>query len=560
MEKGKKGLRAYFCGLKKYERLLLVVNVFVLAATLFYQMTAANLYVNSDVAASMLYAEEINRTGSLLPSEWNTNHDVGPFWISTIAALLLHFTDSWLTAHAASVAILILVAAFTIIFMSVKVFRSNMWLLALPMLLCGISYDYDKFVFSDGAYILPMIYEFLALTFLLKGLDENYCIGSKRWFAAFLVMTVFTGSHGVRYVQALAIPVLASLALYYFFSHCRERDFHFTRENSRPLMTILLILVACGAGFLLFKLLIMRFTFHERYTALRFNGSVEETVESLFTLACQITSLFSLSYDESMLSAEGLITLVRVFFQIILLIVLPILEIRRFREERPEIRFLIMFAVISLAATCAPIILANLAATSTPPILTNLGGALSGRYLLPTEYVLIMLSVHYAWEHILCIPNIMTRFASMLAVATLVLQPAAKKCMSLVGYESELAALSETALFLEKNDLTYGYATYWNAAIQTMLSDGAVRVNAVDWDNDTQSRLEGFYWLNVSYYYSEEFNDSGSFLMLEPEEDEMFRERGGYELLGEPQDIMYFKDYVIYIYDYNISRNEFSGR
>lgn len=548
MEKGKKGLRTYFCGLKKYERLLLVVNVFVLAATLFYQMTAANLYVDSDVAASMLYAEEINRTGSLLPSEWNTNHDVGPFGIGTIAALLLHFTDSWLTAHAASVAILILAAAFTIIFMSVKVFRSNMWLLALPMLLCGISYDYDKFVFSDGAYIFPMIYEFLALTFLLKGLDENYCIGSKRWFAAFLAMTAFTGSYGVRYVQALAIPVLASLALYYFFSHCRERDFHFTRGNSRPLMTILLTLAACGAGFLLFRLLIMRFTFHEGYTSLHFTEGVEKMMEGLYDLACQMIRLFSLSYAESIMCAEGLITLVRVFFQIILLIVLPILEIRRFKEERPEIRFLIMFAVISLLETSVLI------------ILTGFGGTLSGRYLLPTEYVLIMLSVHYAWEHILCVPNILTRFVSMLAVAALALQPAAKKCMSLVGYENELAALSETALFLEKNDLTCGYATYWNAAIQTMLSDGAVHVNAVDWDRDTRSRIEGYYWLNSSYYYSEEFNASGSFLMLEPEEDEQFHDGGSYELLGEPQDIMYFKDYVIYIYDYNISRNEFSGR
>ena len=548
MEKEKRGLRAYFCSLKRYEKLLLFVNVFVLAATLFYQMTAANLYVDSDVAASMLYAEEINRTGSLLPSEWNTNHDVGPFGIGTIAALMLNFTDSWLTAHAASVAVLILAAAFSIIFMSVKVFRSNMWLVALPMLLCGISYDYDKFVFSDGAYIFPMIYEFLALTFFLKGLDENYCIGSKRWFAAFMIMTVFTGSYGIRYVQALEIPILVSLVLYYFFLHCRENDFKFTRENSRPLTTILMVLIACAAGFLLFKLLTMRFTFHEGYATLHFSKDVEEMVGGLFTLVCQTARLFSFDYAGSMMSAEGLITIVRIFFEIILLIVLPILEIRRFREERPEIRFLIMFALISLLETSAQV------------ALTGFGGTLSGRYLLPAEYVLIMLSAHYAWEHIFCIPNIMTRFVSMLAVAALAFQPAVKKSMSLVGYEDELAALSETALFLEKNDLTYGYATYWNAAIQTMLTDGAVRVNAVEWESDSYERIQGQYWLNSSYYYSEDYHDSGSFLMLEPKENRLFQRSDSYELLGEPQDILYFKDLIIYIYDYNIAVNEFSGR
>ena len=107
--------------------------------------------------------------------------------------------------------------------------------------------------------------------------------------------------------------------------------------------------------------------------------------------------------------------------------------------------------------------------------------------------------------------------------------------------------------FLEERGLTHGYASYWNAHKNTILSDGRVTVAGVE---VKEHAIEPQYWLTNRLYYSGDYYDGPTFLVLTESEVPMFDAHGkAAETYGLPKEQLQYEDLTIYLYDYNIMKH-----
>ena len=142
---------------------------------------------------------------------------------------------------------------------------------------------------------------------------------------------------------------------------------------------------------------------------------------------------------------------------------------------------------------------------------------------------------------------------TVLALCVYVIPSAYPKLTSFVGYKDAIADQRSLTDFLYDNGLSYGYATYWNAANNTCLSNGRVEINNIN----IYDRVAPYYWLNSADRYSA--NQGRSFLMLTEDENQSFISSYSYSEFGEPEEILNFNDFTIYVYSYNIADNNFEG-
>lgn len=104
--------------------------------------------------------------------------------------------------------------------------------------------------------------------------------------------------------------------------------------------------------------------------------------------------------------------------------------------------------------------------------------------------------------------------------------------------------------FLEERGYTHGYASYWNAHKNTVLSDGQVLVADVEVE---EFAIKPQYWLTNRQYYSEDYYEGPTFLVLTENEVARFDAHGkGSETYGIPKEQLQYEDLTIYLYDYNI--------
>ena len=106
---------------------------------------------------------------------------------------------------------------------------------------------------------------------------------------------------------------------------------------------------------------------------------------------------------------------------------------------------------------------------------------------------------------------------------------------------------------LEEEELTYGYATFWNSQTITILSDSKVRTSMIRTD-EGKGVWTDFYQNYYSSYKDQEGVDK-YFLLVSSYEDKQALENEEWAafVLEEKPEIIYFEDYKIYVFDRNLN-------
>lgn len=103
---------------------------------------------------------------------------------------------------------------------------------------------------------------------------------------------------------------------------------------------------------------------------------------------------------------------------------------------------------------------------------------------------------------------------------------------------------------LERENLSWGYATWWNAGVMTILSSERVRVNPVDFSG---SNIIPFPNMTQQRHFLPQAHVGESFLLLRPGEASTERLSAMGAILGKPSRIVESKDAIVYVYPKNIS-------
>lgn len=102
--------------------------------------------------------------------------------------------------------------------------------------------------------------------------------------------------------------------------------------------------------------------------------------------------------------------------------------------------------------------------------------------------------------------------------------------------------------YLEENGLNYGYATYWNANILTLISSSKVKVRDINLDNDQP--VKG--WLNTdkAWYDAQPNQDKYFVLLTNSEYDDKVSKN--HSILDNTSEILRYGNWVILVKDNNI--------
>ncbi|MDE6594288.1 MAG: hypothetical protein K2K57_14645 [Oscillospiraceae bacterium] len=407
-----------------------------------------------------------------------------------------------------------------------------------------------------------MMFIFLGFALFTGAVDEKFKVTSKSKLFGLVLLIVFMNLEGVRLVQAFGVPLMGAIVIYYFLSE-RENE-----EKSRLFKDIIKILLILGgaeaAGVLGFMILNSLLRNNNTSSSFYFINSTEffDNFKNFITswgdiIGISVMERVTTGYvtaSAKLISPRGLLTLIKIMLNICLLLILPAIQIKNYKKQPFGIKLFIIFTVIHITET---VVLFLFTTSGSLPI---------NRYWFSSTWLLYGLSCTYVYELYQKAGDKPLKAVIAAGMIAAVL-PGAWEMGSLVKmYYSEPSSQRDVFAYdverlerlcehLEDKGLSYGYSTYWNAGVISALSNRQILVNGIS----VLDKICPSEHLVSSYYYNEEAFSGSTFLLLTADENQKFTNSRNYGLYGQPLYIDQVENFYVYVYDYNIAKNDFSG-
>lgn len=530
-----------FMDMSVESKILLLLCIFVMVCSVMYTFAqGSSAYFSSDTASTNTLVNEIIRSHKYFPPEWCAGQDLPFFSLTTFMIPLQLFIDDMLTVRAISCLIFMLLAVLSIIYWSRKVTDNNCCLITIPLIFCGVCEEYSITVLGQSGYLPVIIYVVFFITLYCDCVDGNYIVTSKIKFGLLLFFIALIGCNGERQVQIYGLPLLGAILIDFVIKNLNEPFKNVIKKCLPIVLKLLYIGIAIICGYIGYKYFSSKGNFFSVASSISFSDfDFFERIKTFFNL---FLSSMGISYGISLISVEGIKNLIRIIVGILIFIVFPILQIKKFKSENQRMQLFILFAIVHIAEILILSLFCDV-----------LGD--SARYLFSSEFLLFFLSSNYIFKYLLkkrkTLLNVMV-IVSLVIYAGIASLPKAKV---LIDYKDELAISRDLTNHLKDEGLTFGYATYWNASNNTVYSNGEVEINGINLGN----KIEPYYWLTSKQRYTDEAHTGKSFLMLTPEENNLFMASSSYTDFGQPLNYEEYGGFCIYSYDYNISHNNFEG-
>ncbi len=535
-----KAIGSWLKSLTLSEKIIFSVCLFVMASIVIYIFAGVPAKITSDSASHSLLAEEIVYTKQLIPSDWNSRNDVAFFGMHMIISVLTLFCDNQVLMLSVAGLIMFILTVLSIVYCSRVVSKNNCWIIFIPMLMCGISEDFDRILYDQFSYLPELLFIFLTVSLFIDSIDENYKIRSKIKFILSLVLIVLLGVAGIRRIQSIDLPLICAIVFTFCYSNFNTKISDTIKSKVFLSMSskLLMVITAVALGFIGFKIACSVHNFLPSHNNSSFTTDFLASLNNFYTY---FVKLLGLTPGVSIFSADGIINLVKSFIGIMMLIVFPVLQLRKYKSETPEMR---LFTVFALAHALEILVLA---------LLCNTLGAT--RYLYTSMFLLYYLSAHYIAKNMLTKDTSLKNVLVILCVAGFAVPLTIPKTLSFIGAEEAYSSTCALVDHLEEKGLQYGYGTTWNSTVNTIRSNFKVQVNKAQLSPVAPIRSN-----NTDRAYLEKTYQGKSFVLLgNNQERKTFLESESYVLFGEPAEVDTFENYYIYIYDYNIANNDFGG-
>lgn len=530
-----------------------IIAVLASSSLLFMLLREGERLFSSDSLASDIIVQELSSSGSLSIHNYVSQQT---FWIFNLPFWFPKYFLSMLVHNT------ILVDKITILMLYVLLLglaflvaddycgnRKVAWLM-LCILGSGISTAYIKWGIIESAYTIHIIY-MLAFLILGASLIDKITAKSKRTMLNVILIMLFTVyilSFDQRYAAVFIVPFCAALLITTYLD-CYKVD-SLKKIERRLVLRVCLAELAIGCatavGLLINGNIKNLLPFTARLTDISSYYFIE--FDYIFdALAKYFRGILELwgadfSISVSTISIHFVIYLLKSCVCVLVMAVIPSKCIFQYKFLPAKLRFLLMFYwVMSLELFC-------IYALSNYNLINN-----NCRYYIYEIPIAVIISSWYLWEHMVK-PHNLNRYLLILCVVVFCVISQISIESLIKNHEKEYEAKEEIIAALKEHNLTYGYATYWNAQIMTSISNAEIKVLPVNLDG----ALTPFLCLNYIHQFDTSWYIGETFLLLSTEEyctmETDFPRF--YEEIGEPNDMVSIGDYVALLYDHNITENQ----
>lgn len=501
------------------------------------------LAFNSDSAKKVLLAKEIFDSGQYFPKEWMyANQDLWIFSWHTLIVPLLNFLPAGYVVHAIA-ALTASVLIFASIWLVLSTFGINRTAkgVVLATFASGMSLTLTENLFGQVSYGTIFLHYCLILLSVWKVLEqrERAKVGYGL-LLAFLLLTIAWANPGRAIIYYVA-PLLCGIGFYAAHAvHARVLE-----GKSRGIINVLLFIVAgATAGAVLNKMTMPLVLMHEGVTQLKWISlsSAFEKIPKVFR-----SLLFILGGEphagRSLYTVSAIYDGFRLITAICFIGLIPSALKRIFTSGGSQaLQFVTVFACSAFAIVTLLILTTNI---------------YNGRYLLPAVLltIVVVLSLEFDFRRSPVFDAIrllvIVGFLSNVFVvntsywATYHVSEAHQDDYQ--NYDKPF----ELAQFLQEQGLKYGYATFWNASVITVLTDERTVVNQIYLRDGVPLPLK---WQSTERAFQPSNYQGESFLLLSDGEAKAVNWSflaSQYGLV--PSRTLQYKNYQIFVFPENLS-------
>jgi hypothetical protein len=500
------------------------------------------LAFNSDSASKVLIASEIFNSHSFFPKDWAyVNNDL---WITTAHVFvvpLLRFLPPGYLSHAIACSLMGGLIIFSIWWL-INSFQIGVAQKTLIILMClgGISLTITESMFGQVSYGILLMFSVL----LIKCLGLYDFNSAKKnliyYFLTLLIVLLMVIGNPMRAVPYYLFPIACSV-IFLLICGCQQQRI---RESvTRSLIFVGSLVIVCAAGFLIHKILVTHVNMQQGVTTLRWISLSEmlDKVPKLF--ASFITILGGEPYANRALSTtSGVYDGFRLLVALLFIGILPRTITFCLLGKDKLLQLMAIYALTSLFALS---------------VLMLGTSVFNARYLIPPVFLLVIAAAALPFK-----------FRENIFFDTMRLVVALGFCTNLLVintsywstyHTSEIHKAdaqnfdypSELAQLLLDNNLQYGFGTFWQANVVTVLTDNKVKTRPIYIEN---GRIFPMKWLSASSWYAEAAARGETFLILSAAEalalnwDSFASARG-----LNPFKTIQFKHYTVFIFSENIT-------
>lgn len=378
-----------------------------------------------------------------------------------------------------------------------------------------------------AAVICSLISAMLAASVIDIRLEDIKSKKSVAIYAVLFILLVFGTNGDKLFVLQFVIPVLVVAA------------YRIIAENRNVKQNLLVIgITVCGT--------VMGFIFEAVYFLIS-NADRNSYIESVnyssvsdwsyrfFELISTVLNYLNANFTEGMLGDKWILLKIIAFIIVLIAVIIwariIILFLMRRFEDVDNISAIVAFSV--LMAACTFVFTTNSHA----------------KYIVVVPYGLMIILIRNI--ELICDRIAYQKVYRGIIIAGVVLVFAG----NLHDMNFKVAAIEkdreEVVKYLEENDMTNGYAAFWNASVMTIASENDVKVRHIKFEDGTMKMFKWF--CRDDWYY-----DEANFIIVKAPSE---TERNQYDITEETVEFVFGKseekveigEYIIYTYDYNIS-------
>ncbi len=490
--------------------------------------------VNSDTTSGLLKLREMVNEKALIPQNWcYANTKDFPLFALILAVTGFFSGTSILTLqiYRCIMFIFFIIAGYVFIRRILQLSPKYTFLL-LTIWLCPFSNHYLQYIYMDG-YGTKLGEWFLLIWCGYACIDSKFKINVKRLVVFTIVQFLFlTGD--VRWLAIFVLPYFISLLWVWFSENSNDSLKDGIKKIVPAIIPLTSTALSLTLGIIYQKIAYRNVTFSRGYTGASLLNLREDSMgEHLNFLVSEMLTGMGYVNSAKHISLFGIISLGVIVCTLLLVFVLPFLLTQKYETLDNGIkRVVILYWMTWLVEILTIIFSVN---------------ALGFRHILYTILLGIGLSLYYVVYEIFSKSNMMSVLFSVAVGCYIVLNwvyiPISSNSSEIVEAREDLCD------FLKKHNLKYGYATYWNAGVYTVMSDFEIMIYPV-----TEEELEPYCWYVQKELYLPVQEKGDTFLMLSKKQYKEWSDSVGFQLkYSNYKEKIEYSSYVILVYDYNIA-------
>ncbi len=461
------------------EPIVLFFSVLSIIAVAYYILFPAKGEFSSDSTDTLMWAVASYKSGALFSKTFNYAGLI-PFGGQLIMLPLVAIFGESYTANAIGMLIFFLLFVISAYFMLKQLRLSQNWSLftvAILILFLSTSGKLREIFWQHIIYYsLGVFFTFVGMNLvyrLIGALHTSKKLPFDKKSLVYLILTalwyMLCATDRLESLTIFIIPSMGGLFGILAFDFRHRKDKRLTQSYA---ITLIDVIISTGIGYIIGGILEKGFYagYEKGYSAMCSPDKWNENLMSFFKQWCYLLDVNKNVENIYILSKDGIIAVIRIFTGLFILAA-PIVATCLWKKIN-DVRFRIF---IILHWTLTILIMSGYVFT----YISSASWRISP--IMCTCIIITMLLIHWFYKndeyrvmaYLAIIPMIIT---SVISLAGIYEMP--------VNYNQKGNILFSAMDFLEDNNLTYGYATFWNANSITVLSGDKIKIRSITLEDD----------------------------------------------------------------------------